>query len=105
MNYSKAKNHADSARETAMSILDKDKNNEAAQMIVQDLDEVIDALGGETNVPNLNQMREDLQYLADSIRDNAPDLETANDIAEEYAILAAVHTTIQAADDYLAVMQ
>ena len=105
MNYSKAKNHADSARETAMSILDTLPKNEKAQMIIQDLDATIDALGGETTVPNLAQMLEDLQYLADAIRDNAPDLESEADVAEEYSILAAVYTTAQAAIDYLAVMQ
>lgn len=105
MNYSRAKNHVDSARETALAVLDDQEFFEPAQMIVKDLDAAIDALGGETTVPNLAQMSEDLQYLADAIRDNAPDLETESDIAEEYSILAAVYTTMQAADDYLAVMQ
>ena len=57
------------------------------------------------NAPNLEQMLEDLQYLAAAIKDNAPDLEGEDDVAEEYRILAAVYTTMQAGIDYLAPMQ
>ena len=56
-------------------------------------------------IPNLDRMLSDLQYLADSVKDNAPDMENDADIAAEYTILAAVYTTMQAADDYLKVLQ
>ena len=55
--------------------------------------------------PDLERLLEDLQYLADSIHDNAPDMEDDDNIAEEYYILASVYTTKQAAEDYLRVMQ
>ena len=54
---------------------------------------------------NLDRLLGDLQQLAGSIHDNAPDMEDDGDIAAEYALLVAVHTTMQTAEDYLRVMQ
>ncbi len=54
---------------------------------------------------NLDRLLADLQQLAGSVHDNAPDMEDDGDIAAEYALLVAVHTTMQTAEDYLRVMQ
>ncbi len=54
---------------------------------------------------NLDRLLADLQQLAASVRENAPDMEDDGDIAAEYRVLAAVYTTMQTAEDYLRVMQ
>ena len=54
---------------------------------------------------NLDRLLADLQQLAGSVHDNAPDMEDDADIAAEYTLLAAVYTTMQTAEDYLRVMQ
>ncbi len=59
----------------------------------------------DADTPDLENLLVSLQYLADSVHDNAPDMEDDGDIAAEYAVLAAVYTTMQTAEDYLRVMQ
>ncbi len=57
------------------------------------------------DTPDLDRLLGDLQRLADSVHDNAPDMEDDGEIATEYALLSSVYTTMQTAEDYLRVMQ
>ena len=54
---------------------------------------------------NLDRLLADLQQLAGAVHDNAPDMEDDGDIAAEYTLLVAVHTTMQTAEDYFRVTQ
>ena len=55
--------------------------------------------------PDLERLLKDLQYLARSVKDNAPDMENDFEIAAEFRLLASVYDTMHAAEVYLRVLQ